>query len=551
MRQSFSNSIKSKEMKAELKQKVFINGKIFTSNPKRPYADCFAVKDGRITFIGDSSDLPEYDCEIVDLKGKRVIPGFVDTHMHPVILADCAAKISCLPPVVHSIKELQEEICLAALEKKPGEWICGWGYDEEKFAEHRAPNRYDLDKASADYPIELLRSCSHIRSVNSKALELAGITKDTPDPPGGEIERDAEGVPTGILKENARHLVGAVLPDKSREVIVDGLVDLGKLLLSQGIVAVTDMGNLDAVDYFDYYQEAAEKGFRQDVGMYYIWDLIRKNPDFRWDAEKADKSRQIHRNGIKLIADGSIGGRTAWMDRPYLGSCDECGISVCSDEEIESAMEFCQKHQCQLAVHTMGKRAIDRIVDLAYQTGSWLCDMPSVRMEHITDPSQNAIEKAAAGKIAFATQMIFLYAEIESYRNNLGMDWIKETYPISHMLDCGVKVALSTDAPATSWAHPSDPFPNLKCAVSRTAYDGTDCGEKGSIDIETAIRLYTKEGAEIAGFSDIGQLAEGFRANFAVLSEDILHVPPERFPEIRVEQTYMDGECVYDRTKDQ
>ena len=344
-------------------QKAFVNGKIFTAWEELTDADSFLVEDGLIQWIGRREEMPAFDGEVVDLGGRRVIPGLIDAHMHPVILADCAQKVSCLPPLVSSIEELVEELRKKAEEKPAGEWIQGWGYDEEKFSEHRAPNRWDLDKASTEHPIELLRSCSHVRSVNSKALELAGITRDTPDPVGGEIERDENGEPTGILRENARHLVGEILPDKSDEQRVQELTDLGKQLSSQGIVAVMDMGNLESEDFYDCYQRAAQGGLKQEIGLFYIWDLIRKNKRFQWNEQRADPEQQIHMSGIKLIADGSIGGRTAWMYQPYKGSVDEYGISVCTDEEIDSAMAFCKGNGCQLSFHAMGMRTIDRILD--------------------------------------------------------------------------------------------------------------------------------------------------------------------------------------------
>ena len=179
------------------KKIAFINGKIFTSDDSQLHAEAMVVEEGVIKWIGDEADMPKADYEAVDLQGKRIIPGFVDTHMHPIILADCAQKISCLPPLINNIDELKEAIRRESENKKEGQWIQGWGYDEEKFAEHRAPTRWDLDEGTTDFPVELLRSCAHIRYVNSKALELAGITKDTVDPPGGEIDRDETGEPTG------------------------------------------------------------------------------------------------------------------------------------------------------------------------------------------------------------------------------------------------------------------------------------------------------------------------------------------------------------------
>ncbi len=530
------------------KHHVFINGKVFTSNREKLYADAFITEDGVISWIGRQEDLPETDGPVTDLKGKRVIPGFVDCHMHPTILADCYKKISCLPPKINSIEELIEAIREERSNLDGRAWIEGWGYDEGKLKEHRAPNRYDLDKGAADVPISLLRTCAHMRAVNSKALELAGITKDTPDPPGGQIDRDENGEPTGILRENARNLVAEILPKDSREAEVAKLVDLGEILLSQGIVAITDMGCVDATDYYDYYTEAAAKGLKQTVGIYYMWDLVSEKGDFTWNEARADRSNQIQINGLKLLADGSVSGHTAWMSRPYKGTKDDYGISVCSDEELDSAIEFCKEHHCQLSVHAMGARAIQRIIDRVYDEENWMnSSVPHLRMEHITEPSEDSIKKAAEKKIAFATQPIFLYSEIESYLLNLGEDWMKETYPIDHLLESGVKVALSTDAPATSWAVPSDPFPNIKGAVTRTAYDGTDCSAAHSIDIETAIQLYTREGAEVAGFEKIGQLREGYRACFAVLNEDILTIDPQRIDQVYVEETWIDGTRVYAR----
>ena len=167
------------------------------------------------------------------------------------------------------------------------------------------------------------------------------------------------------------------------------------------------------------------------------------------------------------------------------------------------------------------------------------------QLEHITEPLEESIDKAAEHGMAFVTQTIFLYAEIESYLKNLGAARTKKTYPVRHMLEKGVKLALSTDAPATSWAVPSDPFPNLKSAVTRIAYDGTDSGSEQTIDIETAICLYTRESAQAAGFRNLGQLKPGYKADFVVLSEDILEIDSSRIDQVFVEETYIKGERVY------
>ena len=191
-------------------------------------------EQGRIAWIGQATELPEIytgsACRTVNLEGARVIPGFVDAHMHAVMLANFAPQISALPPAVNSIEDLVNAIAARRAQQGSDAWVEGWGYDEGLFAEKRSPTRWDLDRGCADAPVCIMRTCGHIRCVNSRALELAGITRDTPDPAGGEIERDANGEPTGVLKETARELVTPVIPKPSREEAVHNIVALGQLL---------------------------------------------------------------------------------------------------------------------------------------------------------------------------------------------------------------------------------------------------------------------------------------------------------------------------------
>lgn len=529
---------------------IFINGKIFTSDENCPYADSMVTEGGRIVWIGKQSELPYGNdlFPVTDLKGRRVIPGFVDAHMHPVMLADFQKKITAMPPVINSIEDLTAAIKERREQQAAGEWIEGWGYDEQGLLEKRSPTRYDLDRGCSDSPVSVMRTCAHIRCVNSMALKMAGIDRNTPDPPGGEIERDENGEPTGVLKENARNLIVPLMPQESVEQHVENLLELGDVLISQGITSICDMGNLDDSDNIPVYEAAARRGFHQKVGVYYMWDFFADDKDFHIPEERFDRNRQIFAAGLKLIGDGSISGRTAWMNRPYYGSDNEYGISVCSDHLMETAISFCRENHCQLSMHAMGGKTISRMVDRACQENPWTPDgIPYVRVEHVTDPSEESIRKAAEHGISFISQPIFPYAESKSYLANLGEQWLKECYPYRAMLDAGVSLGFSTDAPATYWSDPSDPFPGLKLAVTRTAADGTDCGKDQAVDIETAVRLYTIGAARAAGFPDTGMLAPGYRADFAVLSDDILNIPSEDIDKVKVVQTYVDGRCVYER----
>ena len=193
---------------------------------------------------------------------------------------------------------------------------------------------------------------------------------------------------------------------------MENLLELGELLASQGVTAVCDMGNLDSSDNFPIYEEAARRGFRQRVGVYYMWDFFGDHPEeFHLLEGRGDRRKQIFAAGLKLIGDGSVSGRTAWMEEPYEGAKDDFGLPVCSDELLESAIRFCRKQGCQLSMHAMGTRAIDRMVRRAAGEASWTEEgIPYVRVEHVTLPSEESMRLAAEHGIAFVTQPIFPYA---------------------------------------------------------------------------------------------------------------------------------------------
>ena len=537
---------------------IFTNGKIFTSDTKKPYAEAMAVKNGRIAFIGSmeelkgeaGSDLSSCADEVCDLGGKRMLPGLIDSHMHPVMIADNMSQIVCLPPYIHSIEEMIPAIAAKRAEQGPDKWILGWGYDEGKLAEGRTPTRYDLDKGASDVPVCIFRSCGHIRCVNSKALTLAGITAETPDPEGGEIERDENGEPTGVLKENARLIMDKIIPAKTHEEIADSLVALSGLLASLGLTGISDMGNLDDTDYYDIYTMAHERGMSQKIGMFYMWDSFDDKSRIKLTPERLNPDAAVKVQGVKLINDGGISGRTAWVNKPYPGGDGkEQGINTCTEENMVSAMEFAKNHGAQLSVHAMGQNAIDMAVSIMAREKDWLdnpnVDMPHARVEHASMPTPYALKTAAEADIAFVTQPVFMYAEIERYLENLGKEWLQATFPMQDILKAGIRMAFSTDAPATPIADAYNPFICIKSAVTRIAGNGYDCGQKQAVDIETAIRLYTAEGAYVMGFADTGTLKKGYKADFIILDKDILKIPADDIDKVRVESTYIDGKEVY------
>lgn len=523
---------------------LYFNGKIFTSNSLIPYANAMLVEGRNILWIGNEEDLNEKYDKKVDLKNRRVLPGFIDSHMHPLILARYELQIACLPPNVYSIQDMIEQIGEKRKTQGESKWIEGWGFDEGKLKESRTPNRWDLDKGASDVPVVMTRTCVHIISVNSKALEIAGINKNTPDPAGGQIDRNENGEPTGILRENAKDLVLKLLPEETIEHSADILVKLSNKLLSHGITTVAEAwARIYPIDYHDIYLKAIEKGYKQRTAIYYDWEDLKKG--HKLQKESINSDNPIFIGGVKVIGDGSVSGKTAWVDEPYLNDSENYGFPVTEKKDLLDAGQYARDNNIQLVVHAMGSNTIDLVVDTFYGRSNWFNDRPSVRLEHVAMPTDMAIRKAAESGISFDMQPIFLYAEIESYLKNLGIERTKKTYPVQEALKQGVKLAFSSDAPATAWYDPSDPFVGLKSAVTRLSYDGSDCGQDQKVDISTAIKLYTKSGADIMGIANIGELSPGFYADFIVLDKDILNISPEKIDEVSVEEVYINGKLVY------
>lgn len=540
------------------------NAKILTEDPASPNADAMLVEGERIAWIGMLDQAPasvahfatdnaaDGAVEVIDLAGARVIPGFVDAHMHAVMLANYSPQISVLPPAITSIEELVAAVRDRRATQGADAWVEGWGYDESLLAEKRSPTRWDLDRACPDAPVCIIRTCEHIRCVNSRALEIAGITRDTPDPVGGQIERDEYGEPTGVLKETARDLVTPFIPRPCAADTVRNLLRLGELLASQGIVAATDLCSMDGTDTHALVDAAASQGFAQDCAVYVLWDDVKGDPGRLMAAGRTDRAQQVFTAGVKLLTDGSVSGRTAWFDEPYLavpGDAGEpCfGMPTCTEDDMDAAMGFCRKAGCQLSMHAMGTRAIGRALEHLAAAESWLAgDAPSARIEHVTAPSPDQIELLAAMDVGVVTQPIFAYAEIGAYLQNLGVERTRRTYPFRTLIDAGARLCISTDAPATSWAVPSDPFPNIKSAVTRRAYDGTDVGAAEAITVEEALALYTREAARMVGFEGLGMLKAGNKASFAVLDRDILAVPADELDQVGVVATYIRGRKVYE-----
>jgi predicted amidohydrolase YtcJ len=532
-----------------MKERTFVNGKIFTGRSERDFVNAFRVAGGTITWVGNARHGSLADS--VDLGGRTVVPGFIDIHTHPTYVATTVRAVPCTIPVVNDIPGMIE-----ALRTHPNygkgerDWIEGWGYDESKLKEQRTPTTEDLDKVSTTQPVHVLRSDCHSGVCNTKALQIAGITRNTPDPEGARFGHYANGEPNGRLEELAANdVVMKVKSSHDFKARVLALADTAAHYYERGIVAATDMKVYTRPFHdLEVYRAAEALGFGPQILLYFDWAAMKDNPGP--DLTDDQRSGRIRFAGIKLFADGSISGRTAWMTEPYPGT-NERGYATMDSDVLPSADEWARRNRVQIAVHAMGDRALRRVVDFFCDKQPWMGrDTPSVRLEHATLLSDDLIRKMNDSPMVFgvATQIIFFFAEHDSYVRHLKPQQYQHAYPVRTFYERLTHAALSSDAPATTWADPDNVFVSIEAAVRRRAYNGADIVAEQAISVAQAVRLYTARAAQLGRYVDrVGQIAPGFEASFVVLDRDIFTIDAGEIHDTRVDETWLAGKKVYQR----
>lgn len=519
---------------------TYINGKIFVGDTNDHFANSMVIEDGKIKAIGNKLT-PEGD--VVNLRQQTVLPGLIDCHTHPKYIADALHGVACTPPLVNSITDMQEALRHSpAFGKGDDVWIEGWGFDETKLAEHRSPTREDLDAVSTTQPIFIYRSDCHSSVGNSKALELAGIDADTPDPVGGTIERFADGRPNGFMREvAATQLLIRAKSAQSYNGDLENMVNSSKHYLENGIVAIGEMmGRMKPYTSLKLYQDAVKDGFRPKASIYYVFDEVDTNKPLKPSGDK-----QLRVAGIKVFMDGSISGETAYNSIPYPSG--KMGVSLTSEEKLKQAIDFARKNHLQLAIHGMGDEAIQMVIDATKDLDPWLEEMPSVRIEHASLMTDEMFDEINHSKMNYAlvTQPIFFFAEDESYRHYLTPDQFKLAYRVEAMEKSKAIVGLSSDAPCTPWAEPDSPFYSIYAAVTRTAANDDSVNPEEAVSVNQAVLGYTRDAAKIGGFTDNGTLEAGKAADFVVLNDDIFTVPDSDLDKIHVTETWMAGKKVF------
>ncbi|WP_313233701.1 amidohydrolase [Tissierella praeacuta] len=535
---------------------ILINGKIHTMDKERNIVEAIGINGDIIEKIGTNEEimaLKNNSTKIIDLEGKVVLPGFNDSHMHLLSYGYSLNRID-----LGGAKSIEEINCIIKniIEEKDmekGEWVNGRGWNQDYFiGEKRFPTRHDLDKISLEHPILIGRACGHIVVVNSKALELLNITKDTPQVDGGHFDLDENGEPLGIFRENALGLVYSKLPnptvDDIKHMMVRAIEDLNK----NGVTSVgTD--DFDAFPDVDYekiilaYQELKEEN-KLKVRVYEQFliqdkDRLQGFIDKGYGSSWGDKFFKL--GSLKLLVDGSLGARTAALTEDYSDDYNNKGITKLLQDELDIIVDLANQYNIQVAIHGIGDRAmymalesIEKVLDKNPR------DNHRHGIVHCQITDEELLNKFAELKIIAYIQPIFLDYDWKIVRSRVGENRERTSYNWKTMLDKNITIACGSDSPVETF----NVMKGIYEAVTRKDLDGNPQGgwlPEQRLTVDEAVYGYTMGGAYASFEENIkGSLEEGKLADMVVLSKDIFNIEEDSIKDVEVVATIFGGELV-------
>jgi hypothetical protein len=511
--------------------------------------------NGRIFALGGDEEMLTYEgpnTEVVDLKGRLVVPGLADSHVHFIQGGFRLLNVDLKD--ARSEEEFTKGVADRAKLLPPGRWMLGGRWDEEAWSSETLPTRWLIDPVTSHTPVYLTRYDGHAGLANSLALKLAGVSKDTPDPPGGIIVRDAKtGEPTGILKDAAQGLVGRVIPPPTEREMEEALRTGLKEAARVGLTSVHDI-TMDADSWNGNFTGEIELLRRAELEGWLTCRFYAITPIAHW--KKLAGAGISHDMGsdflklgaVKAFADGSLGSRTAWMFKPYDDDLGASGLPtplMSPPSKMEELARGADLAGDQICIHAIGDRAISTVLDIFERLGG---DHPAAhrfRIEHAQHPREEEFARFRKLGVIASMQPYHAIDDGRWAEKRLGHERARWSYAWKSMLDAGVALAFGSDWPVA----PLDPLLGIYAAVTRATVDGQNPGgwfQEQRLTVSEALRAYT-QGCAYASFEekDKGTLSPGKFADLVVLSEDLFQIPPERIKDVRVGITMVGGKVVY------
>ena len=526
-----------------------VDANVWTSDRARPWVEAIAVVDDRIVAVGSSAAVRELagNAPIIEARGRMVVPGFIDAHAH--VIQGGRRLLSVKLRDARSERELAAELLAFSASVPYDGWITGGDWDHHNWG-GRLPDRGWIDDSTPDHPVWLTRFDGHMGLANTRALEEAGISRDTPDPAGGIIVRDAAGEPTGVLKDNAMRLVTDVIPRPTPEAEDQALTVALAYLAEHGVTSVHHMGSWDDLESFT---RAAAAG-RLTARIYAAvplesWERLRTTIEYGGFGGPDSRGDDWLRLGVlKGFVDGSLGSHTAAFDEPYLDTPEDTGVLLHDTEQLYAWIAAADRAGLQVAVHAIGDRANRLLLDIyervARENGP---RDRRFRVEHAQHLHPMDVPRLARLEVVASMQPYHVIDDGRWAERVIGPERAQTTYAFRSLLDAGARVTFGSD-----WfVAPASALEGMYAAVTRRPIDGSQRAgwvPTEKITIAEALDAYTVAGA-FASFEEDrkGQLAVGYLADFVILEDDLLSVPSPDIRRVPVMMTVVGGEVVYDR----
>jgi predicted amidohydrolase YtcJ len=525
---------------------ALIGGRIYTIDPAQPRAEAFAVKNGRFIAVGSTADIKNLlarGTQVIDAAGMTVTPGFIDTHCHPSGIDELYGVNLDL----RSIEQIKEALRKKAAQTPPGYWVSGFKFDDTKVQERRRLHRKDLDEAVPNHPVSVAHRGGHTTWYNSKAFELAGITRNTPDPKGGRFERDSEGELSGMAAEHARAVFDKVgkreefSPEEQRKRGQAGMKYMSELLTASGLTTVHDAGagRQRILAYEDTYR-AGE--LRHRVYMMVSSGIFSGFKTAGIYTGFGDEWLKV--GGVKYVADGSASERTMYMSTPFVGRTDR-GILTMTPEEIQEAVEDAHRHSFQIGIHANGDLTIDYVLR-AYERVlmKWPHPDRRHRIEHCSLVNPDLLKRIkATGSIPtpFWTYVHYHGEKWKEYGDEK-MQWM---FAHRSFLDYGIPVPGASDYTPG----PFEPLMAIQSLITRKDVEGRLWGANQKVTVDEALKIATINGARASYEENLkGSITAGKLADFVILAQDPHEVEPDQIKNIKVVRTVAGGRTIYSAT---
>jgi predicted amidohydrolase YtcJ len=523
---------------------LLTNANVYTVNPRQPRAEAIAIANDRIVAVGRAADLDGIqlpDLQRVDMRGAFVTPGLIDAHLHLQYTGFAMRSVDL--DLVPSLDEALARVRARAAQTPKGDWIEGWGWLQSIWTPSDLPTRQQLDAATPDHPVALRAKSGHALWANSLALRLAGVDRNTPDPSGGQIVRDASGDPTGVFLETAENLIHAVIPKATAEQQEQAVIDAMRAMNKAGLTSAHCMDGDGGINSFKTYQRVLASG---QASLRVVKMLPVQALDEIVDAglRSGFGGPWLRIGNVKIFTDGALGPKTAWMAAPYQGEAHNHGLPIYDPELL---VEFTRKaHRAGLAVvvHAIGDRANHEMLNAIEisrkaQPVGGLRD----RIEHAQVLLPGDIARFAGLDVIASMQPIHATSDMHMVDANWGTDRATRAYAWRTLWDSGARLAFGSDAPVERF----DPLAGIYAAVTRRRADGTHAPDgwhtQECVTIDEALYGYTL-GAAYAGYSEteLGSIEPGKLADLTVLARDLTAIPASEILNTQVERVMVGGE---------